>query len=47
MGGEAKVHESFLGQTACILAGEKMHRNFYMRGYTENYIPVCIPYRKN
>ncbi len=42
-----RFHERFLGQTACILAEGKMHRNFYMRGYTENYIPVCIPYEKN
>ena len=40
-------HESFMGQKACILAEGKMYRNLYMRGYTENYIPVCIPYEKN
>jgi len=40
-------HERFMGQTAHILAEGKIYRNLYMRGYTENYIPVCIPYEKN
>jgi threonylcarbamoyladenosine tRNA methylthiotransferase MtaB len=42
-----RFHESFMGQKSCILAEGKMYHNLYMRGYTENYIPVCIPYEKN
>jgi threonylcarbamoyladenosine tRNA methylthiotransferase MtaB len=42
-----RFHESFMGQKSCILAEGKIYRNLYMRGYTENYIPVCIPYEKN
>jgi threonylcarbamoyladenosine tRNA methylthiotransferase MtaB len=42
-----RFHERFIGQTACILAEGKVYRNNYMRGYTENYIPVCIPYEKS
>ena len=40
-------HEKAIGQMACILPEGKMYRNHYMKGYTENYIPVCIPYEKN
>lgn len=40
-------HERFMGQTANILAEGKIYRNLYMRGYTENYVPVHIPYEKN
>jgi len=41
-----KFAERFIGQKACILVEGKKHRNFYMRGYTENYIPVYVPYEK-
>lgn len=41
-----KFYKRFVGQKAWILAEGKMHQNLYMRGYTENYIPVCIPYEK-
>jgi len=40
-------HERFMGQIAPILGEGKIYGNLYMRGYTENYIPVCIPYEKN
>jgi threonylcarbamoyladenosine tRNA methylthiotransferase MtaB len=39
--------ERFTGKELCILAEGKIYRNNYMRGYTDNYIPVHIPYEKS
>jgi threonylcarbamoyladenosine tRNA methylthiotransferase MtaB len=40
-------YERFTGKELCILAEGKIYHNNYMRGYTDNYIPVHIPYEKN
>jgi threonylcarbamoyladenosine tRNA methylthiotransferase MtaB len=42
-----RFHERFLGKTACVLVEGKVYRNQYMRGYTDNYIPVYIPHEKS
>ena len=41
-----RFHERFMGKNASILAEGKIYRNNYMRGYTDNYIPVYIPHEK-
>jgi threonylcarbamoyladenosine tRNA methylthiotransferase MtaB len=42
-----RFYDRFMGQSACILVEGKLYRDMYMRGYTENYIPICIPYEKS
>lgn len=39
-------YERFIGGNATIVPEGKIYKNCYMRGYTENYIPVYIPYEK-
>jgi len=42
-----RFYERFIGKTQSIVAEGKLYRNAYMRGYTGNYIPVCVPYDKS
>lgn len=42
-----RFYERFIGHTACILVEGTIHRDLYMRGYTENYMPVYVPFKKN
>ncbi len=39
-------HRRFMGSVARIVPEGKRYRERYMRGYTDNYIPVHIPYDK-
>lgn len=39
-------HRRFLGSVMSIVPEGKRYRERYMRGYTDNYIPVHIPYDK-
>ncbi|MBP1747986.1 MAG: MiaB family protein, involved in tRNA or rRNA modification [Deltaproteobacteria bacterium] len=39
-------HRRFVGTRALIIPESKRYLGRYMRGYTENYIPVHIPYDK-
>lgn len=39
-------HMRFTGKEAQIIPEGKRYREKYMRGYTENYIPIHIPYDK-
>ncbi len=36
----------FVGTERQMIVEGKLYKNLYMRGYTENYIPVYIPYDK-
>ncbi len=36
----------FIGQAVTIIPEGKLYRNRYMRGYSANYLPVHIPFRK-
>jgi tRNA A37 methylthiotransferase MiaB len=40
-------HRRFTGRHAHIIPEGKRYLGHYMRGYTDNYIPVYIPYDKN
>jgi threonylcarbamoyladenosine tRNA methylthiotransferase MtaB len=42
-----KFYERFMGQEASILVEGKIYRNHYMRGYTDNYVPVYINSKKS
>jgi threonylcarbamoyladenosine tRNA methylthiotransferase MtaB len=42
-----QFYARFLGKEASILVEGKTYRNNFMRGYTDNYIPVYIPHEKN
>jgi threonylcarbamoyladenosine tRNA methylthiotransferase MtaB len=37
----------FLGRHVSIIPEGKLYKGKYMRGYTDNYLPVCIPFQKN
>ncbi len=37
----------FLGSEAWIIPESKVYKGAYLRGYTENYIPVLVPYKKS
>ncbi len=39
-------HRRFIGRQASIIPESKRYLGRYMRGYTDNYIPVHIPYDK-
>jgi threonylcarbamoyladenosine tRNA methylthiotransferase MtaB len=43
----SQFHERFIGKKASILVEGKIYHNTFMRGYTDNYIPVYIPKEKN
>lgn len=45
-GKRRKFFQRFLGNTACIAAEGRIYRQTFIRGYSENYIPVCVPYEK-
>jgi threonylcarbamoyladenosine tRNA methylthiotransferase MtaB len=36
----------FLNTEAFIIVEEKIYRGSFLRGYTDNYLPVYVPYRK-
>ncbi|OPY72574.1 MAG: Threonylcarbamoyladenosine tRNA methylthiotransferase MtaB [Syntrophorhabdus sp. PtaU1.Bin050] len=38
--------ERFVGTEAVIIVEGKIYRGSFLRGYTDNYIPVYVPYRK-
>lgn len=38
--------ERFVGTEAVIIVEGKIYRDSFLRGYTDNYIPVYVPYRK-
>lgn len=40
-------YERFIGTEKFIIVEGKLYRKRYIRGYTENYIPVHIPYEKS
>lgn len=40
-------YRRFIGEGGLIIPEGKLYRGMYMRGYTDNYIPVYIPYEKN
>ena len=41
-----QFYERFLGTTGLIIPEGKTYRGCYMRGYTDNYLPVYIPFQK-
>lgn len=41
-----KFYGRFLGTTGLIIPEGKTYRGSYMRGYTDNYLPVYIPFKK-
>jgi len=36
-----------IGREATLIPEGKRYKGIYMRGYTDNYIPVYLPYRKS
>ena len=36
----------FVGRQVSIIPEGKVYRGKYMRGYADNYLPVCLPFRK-
>ena len=40
-------YERFLGSCLSIIPEGKLYRGRYMKGFSGNYIPVCIPYQKS
>lgn len=38
--------QRFLGTEAWIIPERKLYRGLYMRGYTDTYLPVYVPYNK-
>ena len=42
----ADFYTRFIGKRACIVPESKIYRGKYMRGYTDSYVPVYIPYKK-
>jgi threonylcarbamoyladenosine tRNA methylthiotransferase MtaB len=41
-----KFYERFLDTEAWIVPEGKLYKGVYMRGYTDNYLPVHLPYKK-
>jgi threonylcarbamoyladenosine tRNA methylthiotransferase MtaB len=39
-------YNRFIGKKAWIIPEGKVYKGLYMRGYTDNYIPIYIPYKK-
>jgi len=39
-------YQRFIGHDVQIIPEGKLYKGLYMRGYTDNYIPVYIPYEK-
>jgi threonylcarbamoyladenosine tRNA methylthiotransferase MtaB len=39
-------YNRFMGKKAWIIPEGKVYKGLYMRGYTDNYIPIYIPYKK-
>lgn len=39
--------EKFIGKKAMIIPEDKKYRGYFIKGYTDNYIPVFLPYKKN
>jgi threonylcarbamoyladenosine tRNA methylthiotransferase MtaB len=48
---DARKREAFyrrhIGKEANLIPESKRYKGVYMRGYTDNYIPVYLPYRKS
>ena len=42
----ASFAERFIGRTLRVLLEGKLYKGRYMRGYTESYVPVYVPYDK-
>jgi threonylcarbamoyladenosine tRNA methylthiotransferase MtaB len=42
----ASFAERFIGRTLSVLFEGKLYKGRYMRGYTESYVPVYVPYDK-
>jgi threonylcarbamoyladenosine tRNA methylthiotransferase MtaB len=42
----ASFAERFIGRTLTVLLEGKLYKGRYMRGYTESYVPVYVPYDK-
>ncbi|MCX5812172.1 MAG: tRNA (N(6)-L-threonylcarbamoyladenosine(37)-C(2))-methylthiotransferase MtaB [Proteobacteria bacterium] len=40
-------YQQFVGTEQVIIPEGKLYKGLYMRGYTDNYMPVYIPYQKN
>jgi threonylcarbamoyladenosine tRNA methylthiotransferase MtaB len=40
-------YRRFLGERVSIIPEGKLHKGRFMRGYSEQYLPVHIPYQKN
>ena len=40
-------YKRFLDSVLSIIPEGKLHKGLYMKGFSGNYIPVCIPYQKN
>jgi threonylcarbamoyladenosine tRNA methylthiotransferase MtaB len=40
-------YQRFVGTEKVILPEGKLYKGLYMRGYTDNYMPVYFPYQKN
>lgn len=47
---DARKREAFalrhVGRKACIIPEAKMYAGKFMRGFSDNYLPVYIPYEK-
>ncbi len=41
-----RFHERFLNTDAWIVPEGKVYRGKYLRGYTDNYMPVYLPHKK-
>jgi threonylcarbamoyladenosine tRNA methylthiotransferase MtaB len=40
-------YRRFMDNVLSIIPEGKLHRGLYMKGFSGNYIPVCIPYQKS
>jgi len=40
-------YRRFLGEQVSIIPEGKLYKGRFMRGYSEQYIPIYIPYRKS
>jgi threonylcarbamoyladenosine tRNA methylthiotransferase MtaB len=42
-----KFYRRFLGSEAWIVPENKIYKGNLIRGYTDNYLPVYLPWKKN
>ncbi len=41
-----RFYERFIGTEALVVPEGKVYKGMYLRGYTDNYLPVYLPYKK-